>query len=573
MRKNTFLFIALGLFLAVYTASAQQTFTVKGQLDVSLSGYEIECFFVDVYDNKFNYITPVDLKDYKDYSFQFELAPGDYYLSFWIGLHANNISVFLTYYLDGETKRLKSPSEVQSTDLTPLSVSGNIDLGTLRRDASNDVVNISVSIKMPFDINLEGPGDRYQLEIEMSKYNTFSLFSSSSSFYLEEVAKGEILKFSGLIEKGVYDTGTFLISKGCGEGTTYNGIVYRLYLKHTEDGWQTSTQRIESKIDLTHDVSNIDLMNPPGVHTVSGKLINASGIVPCIVSCCASSDYINNDTKTFNFTLAEGGTYTFSFVRIDKCYPGFHFTLDRDIDFGTIDCSNIASIAGYPILDLHILDFIEPTNTENVYHFTEKIFDPYGTAHIYVNTIKTGTEAVDIYAKCTYPNGRSYWLYFDTEIDTCEEWGCCFYWQEKGTWLKFHNTPEPEWTNLIFDELTDYALIHPALWFDKRKEAEWNLPNGVYTWEIYILPHGTSVTTEEDVKNNAVQIDSAVLTLIAIPGDCNGDGTTTIDEVQKCINCFLGIENDCCDRCDLNNDDQVTIDEVQKIINAFLGIV
>ena len=56
-----------------------------------------------------------------------------------------------------------------------------------------------------------------------------------------------------------------------------------------------------------------------------------------------------------------------------------------------------------------------------------------------------------------------------------------------------------------------------------------------------------------------------------IPGDCNGDGTTTINEVQKCINCFLSIENDCCDKCDVNNDGQVTVDEVQKVINAFLG--
>jgi len=532
MRKNTFLFIALGLFLAVYTASAQQTFTVKGQLDVSLSGYEIECFFVDVYDSKLNPLIPSSLYP-KDYSFQFEVAPGDYYLRFWINLHANNISVSLTYYLDGETKRLKSLSEVQSTDLTPLSVSGNIDLGTLRRDASNDVVNISGSIKMPFDINLEGPGDSYQLEIEMRKYNTFPLFSSSSSFYLEyleEVAKGEILKFSGLIEKGVYDTGTFLISKGCGKGTTYNGIRYQLYLKHTEDGWQTSTQPIESEIDLTHDVSNIDIINPPGVHTVSGKLINASGIIPCIDSGGASSDYINNDTKTFNFTLADSeihlapGSAVQGIIRspegatinipegvivpiegkavvirfTNPTIPGFSsfaqltipalpegytlvealticpegyklstpatitipydktkipsgFTKDdllvlavdpekgdwvsvevKEVteDTVTIETDILSTYAvvvpvaiGYPILDLHILDLIEPTNTENVYHFTENIFDPYGTAHIHVNTIKTGTEAVDIYAKCTYPDGRSYWLYFDTEIDTCEEWG------------------------------------------------------------------------------------------------------------------------------------------------------
>jgi len=58
-----------------------------------------------------------------------------------------------------------------------------------------------------------------------------------------------------------------------------------------------------------------------------------------------------------------------------------------------------------------------------------------------------------------------------------------------------------------------------------------------------------------------------------IPGDCDGDGTVTIDEVQKAINCFLGLQNDCCDRCDLNGDRGVTIDELQKVINAFLGEV
>jgi hypothetical protein len=55
------------------------------------------------------------------------------------------------------------------------------------------------------------------------------------------------------------------------------------------------------------------------------------------------------------------------------------------------------------------------------------------------------------------------------------------------------------------------------------------------------------------------------------PGDCNGDGQTTIDEVQRAINQFLGISGvEPC--CDLNGNGQVTIDELQKVINAFLGI-
>jgi hypothetical protein len=55
------------------------------------------------------------------------------------------------------------------------------------------------------------------------------------------------------------------------------------------------------------------------------------------------------------------------------------------------------------------------------------------------------------------------------------------------------------------------------------------------------------------------------------PGDCNGDGQTTIDEVQKAINQYLEVSpaQPC---CDLNGNGQVSIDEVQRVINAFLGI-
>jgi len=55
-----------------------------------------------------------------------------------------------------------------------------------------------------------------------------------------------------------------------------------------------------------------------------------------------------------------------------------------------------------------------------------------------------------------------------------------------------------------------------------------------------------------------------------LPCDCNSDGQTTIDEVQKSINCFLGISSQPC--CDLNENGQCTIDEVQRCINAFLGL-
>ena len=73
------------------------------------------------------------------------------------------------------------------------------------------------------------------------------------------------------------------------------------------------------------------------------------------------------------------------------------------------------------------------------------------------------------------------------------------------------------------------------------------------------------VNASEDTSDINFTLEKA-----AVPGNANGDGKTTIDEVQRCINQFLGIAP--AEPCnDLNNDGQVTIDEVQKVINAFLG--
>ena len=56
----------------------------------------------------------------------------------------------------------------------------------------------------------------------------------------------------------------------------------------------------------------------------------------------------------------------------------------------------------------------------------------------------------------------------------------------------------------------------------------------------------------------------------SIPGDCDGNGTVSIGEVQKAINMFLGAAAaDCGVDCDGNG--QISIGELQKVINAFLG--
>ena len=56
-----------------------------------------------------------------------------------------------------------------------------------------------------------------------------------------------------------------------------------------------------------------------------------------------------------------------------------------------------------------------------------------------------------------------------------------------------------------------------------------------------------------------------------IPGDCDGDGSVSIAELQKAINMFLGaVRPECGVDCD--GDGAVSIGEVQKVVNGFLGL-
>jgi hypothetical protein len=72
-------------------------------------------------------------------------------------------------------------------------------------------------------------------------------------------------------------------------------------------------------------------------------------------------------------------------------------------------------------------------------------------------------------------------------------------------------------------------------------------------------------------KISRVQFSLTKQPVTAKPGDCNGDGTVKIDEVQSAINMFLGL-NPLQGCVDGNGDKVVGIDEVQKVINSFLGL-
>jgi hypothetical protein len=100
------------------------------------------------------------------------------------------------------------------------------------------------------------------------------------------------------------------------------------------------------------------------------------------------------------------------------------------------------------------------------------------------------------------------------------------------------------------------ASSHP----DGYSNEEW--------WGIMrIVDHGSA---PDIVEPRAIYYRLKAL-WAGLPGDCNGDGQTTIDEIQKAINQFLEISP--VQPCnDINGDGKVTIDEIQKVINAYLGL-
>ena len=85
---------------------------------------------------------------------------------------------------------------------------------------------------------------------------------------------------------------------------------------------------------------------------------------------------------------------------------------------------------------------------------------------------------------------------------------------------------------------------------------------GTYTWNLTATADGQSCT-----KSGTVVATSSSRK----PGDCNGDGTVSIGEVQKAINMFLGLAPPDCG-VDCNGDGSVSIGELQKVINGFLGL-
>jgi hypothetical protein len=71
---------------------------------------------------------------------------------------------------------------------------------------------------------------------------------------------------------------------------------------------------------------------------------------------------------------------------------------------------------------------------------------------------------------------------------------------------------------------------------------------------------------------NVVCTDGVVIVQNRLPGDCNGDGKVTIDELVTGVNIALGIEPlTACPAFDTNGDGQVTINELIAAVNVALN--
>ena len=85
---------------------------------------------------------------------------------------------------------------------------------------------------------------------------------------------------------------------------------------------------------------------------------------------------------------------------------------------------------------------------------------------------------------------------------------------------------------------------------------------GSYSWKVTVTLG--ELTCE---KGGTIQVTA----VLRIPGDCDGDGSVSIAELQRAINMFLGLAPPDCN-VDCSGDGIVGIAELQKVINAFLGI-
>jgi photosystem II stability/assembly factor-like uncharacterized protein len=97
------------------------------------------------------------------------------------------------------------------------------------------------------------------------------------------------------------------------------------------------------------------------------------------------------------------------------------------------------------------------------------------------------------------------------------------------------------------------------------------VPSGSYPVTAAASGYSQQVRSVTVSAANVASADFMLSAPVAKPGDCDGNGTVSIAEVQGAIDMFLGLKPVLA--CvDLDNSGVVTISEVQKVVNSFLGL-
>jgi len=199
-------------------------------------------------------------------------------------------------------------------------------------------------------------------------------------------------------------------------------------------------------------------------------------------------------TLTLGASLEVGKAYELTVSNLRDSYNNpvsgtveFTYRICPTINAMTLDMGSILS-GGTGIVD----------------HYDFGEFGTTGTMpYIYVQTATASDFPVDVYVKVTYPDDRSAWLY--------EEAGAMIY----------HDptvTPNPEYSSQVFSEGTVLPIL--TWWFNpdykdltNAETGGYELPDGTYTWTIYLVPAGTSISSPDDVETNACASATASVTL------------------------------------------------------------
>ena len=206
-------------------------------------------------------------------------------------------------------------------------------------------------------------------------------------------------------------------------------------------------------VSITLDATNPD-GKPLTYETVSlpsnGEL---SGVAPHLTY-CPNPGYVGTDSFTYR---ASDGNSNSNIATV-------HITIGE---------------VNFPSLSMRIFNLW--CSGSNNYTFTSSFLFGCGSPVIFVEAIEGGRSPVDVYIKCTYPDGRSAYLAYD----------------ENGI-AHFTENEVAARSSITFENQGDFMPVM-VWWFDANNGAMLNdMPDGNYIWEVIAKNPGTGEIIQTD---------------------------------------------------------------------------